>query len=139
MNPIFVTNGRMICPGHSKGRLSGGNISTISHLLGTRFHPDFNGCILFLEDIGEPAYKIDRMITQMKMAGLFKGIRGVILGSFENCKNPEYLEEILSEVFEDTMVPVLWGLASGHGPVNLSLFMGKEVEMDTRTQRIGWI
>ncbi len=139
IHPIVGITSRVICPGQSTGRLTGGNISTISHLLGTRFQPDFNGSVLFLEDIGEPAYKIDRMLFQMKMAGLFNKLRGVILGSFENCKNPEYLDEIFQEAFEDNGIPVLWGLAAGHGPVNLSLSMGTAIEMDTQTLRIRWI
>lgn len=139
VDTIQVSAGQIIKPGKCTGVLKGGNISTISHLLGTRFQPDFKDCILFMEDIGEPAYKIDRMLTQMKMAGLFVGIRGVITGSFENCDNREYLEEILSEIFEDYAVPVLSGLDAGHGKINLSLCMGTDVEMDTANSRIHWI
>ena len=135
---IDITNGRIIRPGMCKGILKGGNMATISHLLGTRFQSDFKDAVLFFEDIGEPAYKIDRMLTQMKMAGLFNGIRGVITGSFENCDNYEYLEEILYEIFEGYNVPVLSGLDSVHGKVNLSLNMGARIKMDTKPARIYW-
>ncbi|MBT3177312.1 MAG: LD-carboxypeptidase [Desulfobacula sp.] len=138
LNIIDITNGRIIRPGMCKGILKGGNMATISHLLGTRFQSDFKDAVLFFEDIGEPAYKIDRMLTQMKMAGLFNGIRGVITGSFENCDNYEYLEEILYEIFEGYNVPVLSGLDSGHGKVNLSLNMGARIKMDTKPARIYW-
>ncbi|WP_245743064.1 S66 peptidase family protein [Desulfobacula phenolica] len=139
VDAIKVSAGQIIKPGKCTGVLKGGNITTISHLLGTRFQPDFKNCVLFMEDIGEPAYKIDRMLTQMKMAGLFVGIRGVITGSFENCNNREYLEEILSEIFDEYSVPVLSGLDAGHGKINLSLCMGTDVEMDTVNSRIHWI
>jgi len=138
LNIIDITNGRIIRPGMCKGILKGGNMATISHLLGTRFQSDFKDAVLFFEDIGEPAYKIDRMLTQMKMAGLFNGIRGVITGSFENCDNYEYLEEILYEIFEGYNVPVLSGLDSGHGKVNLSLNMGARIKIDTMPARIYW-
>jgi muramoyltetrapeptide carboxypeptidase len=136
---IHVTDGKIIRPGMCRGVLKGGNIATISHLLSTKYQPDFKNAILFLEDIGEPAYKIDRMLTQMKMAGLFEGIAGVITGTFENCDNDEYIEEILSEIFTPCNVPVLSGLDSGHGKVNLSLCMGMKIEMDTKTTCIRWI
>lgn len=129
---------KMLKPGKSHGQFKGGNISTISHLLGTPFAPDFNQSILFLEEINEPAYKIDRMLTQMKMAGLFDHIKGVVTGSFERCENAYYIDEILVEIFEDCSVPVLTGLAGGHGSVNLSLLMGMNVTIDAATLKICW-
>ncbi len=139
LDKIDVTNGRIIKAGKCTGVLKGGNLSTISHLLGTRFQPDLKDAVLFMEDVAEPAYKIDRMLTQMKMAGLFEGIQGVITGSFKNCDNIEYLEEILFEIFEECNVPVLSGLDSGHGKVNLSLCMGTHIKMDTEPARIQWV
>ncbi|MBC2705922.1 LD-carboxypeptidase [Desulfobacula sp.] len=136
---IEVPDGQIIKPGKCTGILKGGNIATISHLLGTKFQPDFKNTVLFLEDIGEPAYKIDRMLTQMKMAGLFEGIQGVITGAFKKCDNEEYIGEILSEIFEEYNVPILSGLDSGHGKVNLSLCMGADIKMDTMSSRIHWI
>ena len=139
LDKIDVTNGRILKSGKCTGVLKGGNLSTISHLLGTRFQPDFKNTILFIEDIGESAYKIDRMLTQMKMAGLFEGIRGVIIGSFENCDNYGYIEEILVEIYEEYNIPVLSGLDSGHGKINLSLCMGTHIKMDTEPARIQWV
>jgi len=133
---ILVNPGGCLEPGQAQGKLVGGNLATLTHLIGTSFQPDFNGGVLFLEDVGEPAYKIDRMLSQMKMAGLFQGVRGVITGSFEDCENQDYLPEILSEIFEG--VPLLMGLTSGHGDFNLSLAMGLEVVLDSSTARIKW-
>jgi muramoyltetrapeptide carboxypeptidase len=111
-------------------------MATLAHLIGTRFQPDFKGAVLFLEDVGEPAYKIDRMLSQMKMAGLFLGVQGVVTGSFERCENQEYIPEILSEIFDG--LPLLMGLAAGHGDLNLSLTMGLDVVLDTSRALLKW-
>ncbi len=147
LGEIEIQNGKIFKSGQCTGVLKGGNISTISHLLGTQFQPDFHNTILFLEDIGEPAYKIDRMLSQMKMAGMFKTIAGVITGSFEKCDNVDYIVEILLEIFQEYNIPVITGLNAGHGNVNLALPMGMDIkisiEKDIATQRetvkINWI
>jgi muramoyltetrapeptide carboxypeptidase len=135
---IFISQGNCLKPGQARGKLMGGNISTLTHLIGTRFQPDFNGAVLFLEDVGEPAYKIDRMLSQMKMVNLFQGIQGLITGSFENCKNQEYLPQILLEIFDGYGVPILMGLTSGHAKVNLSLAMGGMVVLDATNAQLKW-
>lgn len=136
---IEMPNGKAIREGIGMGILKGGNLATLCHLLGTRFQPDFAGAVLFFEDIGEPAYKIDRMLTQMKLAGVFDKIRGVITGSFENCDNEEYIEEIVSECFDEYNIPVLSGLDAGHGKTNLSLSFGEMIKMDTMARKIQWV
>ena len=136
---IEMPNGKAIREGMSMGILKGGNLATLSHLLGTRFQPDFAGAVFFFEDIGEPAYKIDRMLTQMKLAGLFDKIHGVITGSFENCDNAAYIEEIVDECFDEYNIPVLSGLDAGHGKTNLSLSFGTMIKMDTMARKIQWV
>ncbi len=136
---IEIPDTGIIREGVCTGVLKGGNLATLCHLLGTRFQPDFSGAVLFFEDIGEPAYKIDRMLTQMKMAGLFDKIRGVMTGSFENCDNGEYIEEIVGECFDEYKIPILSGLDSGHGKTNLSMPFGERVRMDTTARKIEWV
>lgn len=136
--PEMTFDDDVICPGKASGILKGGNLSTIVHLAGTMFQPDFNNSVFFMEDINEPAYKIDRMLTQMKMAGFFDGINGVVTGSFTNCENEEYLPQILGEIFQDFQIPVLCGLHVGHGGINLSLLMGKKVEINSRDRNLRW-
>ncbi|MCP4669915.1 MAG: LD-carboxypeptidase [Desulfobacula sp.] len=144
---IEILNGKILLPGQCRGILKGGNISTISHLLGTKFQPDFQNAVLFLEDVGEPAYKIDRMLSQMKMAGMFNKIAGVITGSFEKCDNVEYISQILFEIFQEYSIPVMTGLNAGHGNINLTLPMGmdikinigKDIAMGTQTVKINWV
>ncbi len=137
--PIEIPDAGVIREGICTGILKGGNLATLSHLMGTRFQPDFSGAVLFFEDIGEPAYKIDRMLTQMKMAGLFDQIRGVITGTFKNCDNQEYIDEIVGECFDEFEIPVLSGLDAGHGKTNLSLIFGETLQMDTAIRKIQWI
>lgn len=125
--------------GHTiTGKLKGGNISTISHMLGTPFAPDFHDSILFLEEINEPAYKIDRMLTQMRLADCFKNVKAVVTGSFETCDFPEYIDDILAELSSDLQIPVLTGACCGHGRVNLSLPMGIQISMDLDGMRVVW-
>lgn len=135
-NDISIPRGLCLSPGQAVGKLMGGNMATLAHLIGTPFQPDFKESVLFLEDVGEPAYKIDRMLSQMKMAGLFLGVKGVVTGSFANCENQEYIPEILSEIFDG--IPLLMGLGAGHGNLNLSLAMGLDVELDTSSALLKW-
>lgn len=128
----------VIFSGKAAGILKGGNLSTISYLVGTRFHPDFNNCIFFMEEINEPAYKIDRMLTHMKMAGVFDGITGVAIGSFTRCENENYIPQIFSEIFQDFNIPVLSGLNAGHGSINLSLLMGTQVQISSQDMTLSW-
>ncbi len=132
----ILIKGLCLEPGQAEGKLVGGNMATLSHLTGTPFQPDFTGGVLFFEDVGEPAYKIDRMLSQMKMAGMFLGIQGVVTGSFENCENQEYIPRILKEIFDG--IPLLMGLAAGHGDLNLSLTMGLDVVLDTSGRQLKW-
>jgi len=125
-----VKSGRVLLPGRAAGIVSGGNLATLCHLTGTAFQPDFNKKILFLEDVGEVPYKIDRMLSHMKMAGVFSGVKGVVAGSFEGCGSRGMIDEIISEVFDDLEVPVLAGLDAGHGEHNLCLPLGGRAELN---------
>ncbi|MDD9305150.1 MAG: LD-carboxypeptidase [Desulfobacter sp.] len=138
LNQIKVDNGRCIFPGQVVAPLVGGNLATLVHMIGTGFEPKFDHGILFIEDVGEPAYKIDRMLSQMKMAGCFDHIKGVVTGSFEDCANSDYIPEIITEIFDEFGVPVLMGFEAGHGKINLSLPMGEPVLLDTQKRSLGW-
>jgi muramoyltetrapeptide carboxypeptidase len=138
LEALTLCDGRCLVMGKARGRLLGGNLATLSHMVGTRFQPDLSGAIVFLEDVGEPAYKIDRMLTQMRLAGLFDRIRGVVTGDFTDCANAEYLPEIFMEIFGPLGVPVMTGLAAGHGLVNLAFPLGRTVVLDTDAARLSW-
>lgn len=116
-----------IMPGEASGPLVGGCLSLIASLVGTRYALSAAGTILFLEDGGERPYRIDRMLTQLRDAGLFEGVKGIVFGDMHNCTD-EYnsLSEVIEDIFADASIPIAIGLESGHGPVNLALPLGAE-------------
>ncbi len=128
---IILQKGLTIKSGKGVGVVAGGNLATLCHLIGTPFEPDFKGRILVIEDIGEAAYKIDRMLIQMKLAGCFKGLAGLVLGSFENCGKTEDIYEIVARVFREDVFPILAGFEIGHGRGNHTIPMGLQATLDT--------
>ncbi len=135
---IDVSNGAPLQAGAATGIVCGGNLATICHLVGTPFAPNFAGKILFLEDRAEPPYKIDRMLMQMKLAGCFEGIAGIVLGSFEDCGSAEDLFRIVKDICGTARIPILGGLDSGHGRLNLTLPMGVEATLDADRQVLSY-
>ncbi|MBF0199869.1 MAG: LD-carboxypeptidase [Desulfamplus sp.] len=136
---ITAPSGTVLRPGKAVGFLAGGNLATLCHLTGTAFQPDFRNSILFIEDVGEPPYKIDRMLSHMKLAGVLDGISGVVAGSFENCGNEYLIHEILLDIFEFPHIPVMTGFPAGHGPVNHTMRLGAVVLMDTEEKKLTWL
>ena len=128
---IAMESGITIQPGSASGPVLGGNLNTLCHLLGTRFQPGFKGCILFLEDRGEAPYRIDRMLSQMKLAGCFNGLAGLILGNFEDCGDTDDIIRIAGDIFKDNKIPILAGLKVGHGKRNLAIPTGLNATVNT--------
>lgn len=126
---------RTLSGGTAKGALTGGNLSLVSSSLGTPYEIDTRGKVLFLEDVGEEPYRIDRMLTQLKLAGKLRDCAGILLGYWTDCeaKEPE-CSLTLSRVFEELLIPagrpILAGLACGHSLPSLSLPLGAAVAMD---------
>ncbi len=122
-------------PGTAEGQLVGGNLTLINGLLGTPWELDTRGRILFIEEIGEHTYCVDRMLTQLRLAGKFDDCAGVVFGNFNNCK-VEYeqfgctLEEIIRDVVVPCGKPVFTGLRCGHCRPNLTLPFGVQCRMD---------
>ena len=116
--------------GKAAGKLLGGNLSIISSLSGTSFLPSFKECILFIEERGEALYRIDRMLTQLKLGGALDGIKGIIAGNFQDCEAISEINRLLLDIFSQNC-PVYSGFPAGHGKVNLPILFGVEAEMDT--------
>ena len=116
--------------GSARGPVIGGNLTTLCHMLATPFAPRFENRILILEDRGEAHYRIDRMLFQMKLAGCFKGIAGLVLGSFEDCGSPDGIFKIFEEHFKDIPAPILAGFDVGHGPQNMTVPFGLDATLD---------
>jgi muramoyltetrapeptide carboxypeptidase len=117
-------------PGAASAPLCGGNLNTLCHLLGTPFAPRFRNRIVFLEDRGEAPYRVDRMLTHMKTAGCFEGVRGLVLGSFADCGSLEEIAAIVEEIFHEATFPILAGMEAGHCDPNLTLPLGVRAELD---------
>ena len=128
--------GTIIRSGSASGPVIGGNLTTLCHLLGTPFEPDFKGHILLIEDRGEETYRIDRMLTQMKHAGSFDGLAGLILGSFEDCGQLDDVIRVVTDIFKDVDIPILTGFDIGHGKNNISIPIGLKATLSTEQQRL---
>lgn len=134
--PIALDFSKTIRPGKARGYLVGGNLALISSLVGTKWQLETEGKILILEDINEEPYRIDRMLLQLKHAGLLSAPAGIVLASWENCqpKRPSFslsLEEVFHDYFFQASYPVFLGYPSGHIEEQMTLPLNCLVEMDS--------
>jgi len=125
---------RVLKPGQAKGVMYGGCLSILTASLGTRFAPQTEGRLLFLEDVGAKPYQIDRMLRQMVLAGKFDGVTGFIFGEMLECASPgtgpELLEQVILRVLDWFDGPITIGLRSGHvSRSNVTLPFGIEAEL----------
>ncbi|MGF1493982.1 MAG: LD-carboxypeptidase [Microcoleaceae cyanobacterium] len=121
--------------GQAQGWLLPGNLTVATHLLGTPYQPDVTGAILAFEDVNEEPYRIDRMLTQWRMLGLFDRIRGIALGRFSQWQrsfssDSFTLEEVLRDRLGDLGIPVVSDLPFGHDGPNMMLPVGVTVTLD---------
>tara|TARA_B100000700_G_C14920669_1_gene796905 strand:- start:383 stop:1264 length:882 start_codon:yes stop_codon:yes gene_type:complete len=121
--------------GVAKGPLIATNLTIASHLIGTSHFPNLNGCILILEDINEEPYKIDRILTQWRLAGLLNKVSGICFGNFQNPLNNKNkrendINEILIERTKDLSIPIIGNLPFGHCIGNASIPLGNLAKMD---------
>lgn len=124
-----------IVPGMARGKLLGGNLTVLTALLGSPYLPAWDGCILFLEDVGEDIYRIDRMMTSLKLAGVLEKIRGFVFGTCDECEPGEgygslTLEEVLDDHIRPLNVPSWRGAMIGHRTPQFTLPVGAPVEID---------
>lgn len=124
-----------VSPGIAHGRLLGGNLSMIAATMGTPYEIDAEGAILFIEDINEPLYRIDRLLTHLRLAGTLHKLRGVLVGDVAGV-DPIALEGLLKQTFASLRIPVLAGWRSGHCDPNLTLPMGALVRLDAGSKTL---
>jgi muramoyltetrapeptide carboxypeptidase len=116
--------------GEAEGEIIGGCLSSLVTVLGTPYEPDLQGKVLFLEDVNEPPYKIDRMLTHLKSAGKLAGVKGVVFGQMPGCDTDNgLLREVILDVLAAIKGPILFGFPSGHGPRNLTIPLGVPVRI----------
>jgi muramoyltetrapeptide carboxypeptidase len=134
---VILSGLEAVMPGRARGRLLGGNLEVFSRLVGTPFLPDVNGAILFIEDLGERPYRIDRLITHLDLAGVFGALAGVVVGDFSACLEPEPtrkssppVEDVLVDRLSRLAIPVARGALVGHGTRNVAVPYGALCELD---------
>jgi muramoyltetrapeptide carboxypeptidase len=130
---------RTIRPGKARGPLIGGNLTLIATTMGTPFEIETRGRILLLEDVGEEPYSIDRMLTQLRLAGKLEAAAGIVFGECRDCRPKDYkpsfdstltLGEVLDEILGKLAIPVFSGLTFGHTGDQLTLPLGVTASMD---------
>lgn len=136
--------GRTIRGGKATGRLIGGNLTVLSTLMGTPWMSDMKGAILFLEDVNERPYRIDRMLQQLRLAGVLDSLGGVLFGQCSRCDAPMEgertlgftLDEIVDQYLAPLGIPAFSGANVGHVSNQLSLPVGVPVELDADARTI---
>ncbi len=137
-----VAGERTIVGGDATGPLVGGCLSVIAPLLGTPLLPPLGGAVLMLEDVGEATYRVDRLLTHLRGAGVFDQVAAVAVGDFVGCEprndDEPSIDAVLDDRLGDLSVPVLAGLPFGHGRRNLALPLGADASLDAdrRTLRL---
>ena len=125
---------KVLKEGFAKGTLVGGNLSLMAGTLGSPYEVDTKGTILFIEDVDEEPFRLDKMLTALSLAGKFRDCEGVILGTFERCVTEDHpaltLEEIFNEVVLPWNKPTILNLRAGHIYPQSTLPMGAEVSFD---------
>lgn len=130
---------RTVRGGRARGRLIGGNLTLVCGTLGTPYEIDTRGRILFLEDVDEQPYSIDRLLTQLRLAGKFEEAAGIIFGECQDCRPREFkpafessfsVGEVLDRILGGVKAPVLSGLTIGHTDDQLTLPMGVAAALD---------
>ena len=124
-----------ISKGLAQGELIGGNLTVFSQLVGTPYLPDMRGKLLFMEDINEEPYRIDRMLMQLKLAGILSKVNGIIIGEFRKCipEEPEKsltLQQVLMDHLSSLNIPVFYGAKFGHIKDKWTLPIGIKAEMN---------
>ena len=131
---------RALRPGRSSGPLLGGCLSLVAPLVGTPHLPDLSGAVLFLEDVLEAPYRVDRMLTHLRQAGVFDVVSGLILGEFHQCESDRpqdgSVEDVLQSFAAEARCPVFSGLPYGHGPNRHVLPIGLRVSIDSTDCRL---
>ena len=144
IDPLLPDRWRIttIRPGKAHGRLIGGNLSILASMMGTPWLPDFDDAILFLEDTGEAEYRVDRMLTQLALAGVLKRLSGVVFGQCTRCSIdvPDYsgftLPQVLFQHFAPLGVPAFSGAMIGHIANQFPIPVGVRAEIDAQAGTI---
>ena len=140
--PTSVAGTNTYVGGTVEGPLLGGNLTVFTRLLGTQFLPRLEGAILLLEEVGERPYRLDRMWTHLALAGAFRKVAGIVLGSFSRCeeKDADYTgAEVLRDLAVETGLPCAAGFHIGHSDINEAVPLGVRVRLDADARRLDFL
>lgn len=133
------------CSGKAEGPLTGGNLTLLVSTLGSKYEIDTKGKILFIEEVGEPIYKVDRMLTSLALAGKLDDCAGIILGTFTNCERETKsyeggLDLSLEDVFQNTLIkfnkPIIYNFKAGHNFPQPTMALGAKVSIDADSKQV---
>lgn len=139
---ITFTKKQVMVEGRAVGPAAGGCLSLMAHLAGTPYAPALRGRVLLLEDVAERPYQIDRMLTQLRLSGMLRGLAGVLIGGMSGCDPADAASgepsanAVLKAALAPLGVPVVTGLRFGHVPRKLALPLGARVVVDTARRRV---
>jgi muramoyltetrapeptide carboxypeptidase len=127
--------------GKAKGKMYGGNLTVLTAMVGSKYLPDFKNNILFLEEVGEDIYRVDRMLTQLKLSGILSQISGFVFGKCSDCGPGKgygslTLEEVLDDHIKPLGIPAWYGSMIGHIENKFTIPLGTEIEIDADSGRI---
>jgi muramoyltetrapeptide carboxypeptidase len=132
--PLAPLQGAAWSAGRASGKIIGGNLTLLAATCGTPWQPRAAGKVLLIEEIGEPPYRVDRALQQLRSAGVFRGVRAILLGTFTGCEAPAdagwTVDDVLREQLLPLGVPVLAGLPVGHGRRNHPVPIGAFAHVD---------
>lgn len=134
-NPTDM-NVDILCEGYAEGKLIGGNLSVICSTIGTKYEINTKNKILFIEEVSESPYKIDRMLLQLHQAGKFNDAKGIVLGAFTDCNASDpnkslSLNEVFNEIILPNKKPTIYNVACGHCLPTLTLPLGAKASLNT--------
>lgn len=143
LGTLEAPNARALVSGTARGRLAGGNLSLISAMVGTPFAIDFDGAIVFIEEVEEPPYRIDRMLTQLLASGALRSCAGIVVGECRNCdaevadgSKQTRLADVIAERLCGVGVPLLDGATFGHIEEQWTLPIGATATLDVEARRL---
>ena len=134
-----ISNEQLNKPGTATGKLIGGNLSVLMGLRGSQFDCDYKNAILFIEDIGEKPYHIDRMMQNLRFSGALSQLSGLIVGQFSDCEEDQSMKQTISEIIVDAVseynFPVCFNFPTGHVDYNLPLILGTNVKLEVTEKK----
>ena len=130
-------------PGIAEGEIVGGCLSMVVAALGTPYAPPFDGAVLFLEDTGEKAYRIDRMLVQLEQAGVLRRVAAVVFGALRPPDGSEAERQLIGECIAEQAArldcPVISGIEAGHGSANFTIPFGVRARVDAGARRLSFL